>query len=300
MLAIMRAGGCFLPLDPAYPDERLAHMLRDSGARLVIVDTASMQRIASIVGDDVALIAIDSLFDTPSMSTPAPDLPEASGRIAQAGSACLIYTSGSTGQPKGVLIGHAGLVNHNRFAREFYGITAADSQLQCSSMSFDLFLEEVLTVLTSGGKLVVASGKEALSLQRLATLVDEHGLTALNLPTAHFHEIASSGLHFASLRKVIVGGERLDPAKARGFLERNPLATLYNTYGPTETTIISTAAKVTLESLGERGRPPSERRSPIRESTSSMGTGNCSRSASRARSASPAWACPRVTLAGRR
>jgi len=253
MLAIMRAGGCFLPLDPAYPDERLAHMLRDSGARLVIVDTASMQRIASIVGDDVALIAIDSLFDTPSMSTPAPDLPEASGRIAQAGSACLIYTSGSTGQPKGVLIGHAGLVNHNRFAREFYGITAADSQLQCSSMSFDLFLEEVLTVLTSGGKLVVASGKEALSLQRLATLVDEHGLTALNLPTAHFHEIASSGLHFASLRKVIVGGERLDPAKARGFLERNPLATLYNTYGPTETTIISTAAKVTLESLGERG-----------------------------------------------
>ena len=254
MLAILRAGGCFLPLDPAYPDERLAHMLRDSGARLLIVDAASMRRIASIVGDDLALIAVDALFDAPSTSTStpaaAPGLAAIDGRIAQAGPACLIYTSGSTGQPKGVLIGHAGLVNHNRFARDFYGITAADAQLQCSSMSFDLFLEEVLTVLTSGGKLVVASGKEALSLQRLATLVDEHALTALNLPTAHFHEIASSGLHFASLRKVIVGGERLDPARARRFLERNPLATLYNTYGPTETTIISTATKVTLESLG--------------------------------------------------
>ncbi|MEO7323233.1 MAG: amino acid adenylation domain-containing protein [Dokdonella sp.] len=258
LLGILRAGGTVVPLDPDYPPERLAYMLHDSGAAMVLTQRIFEDRLQSAVSVAVRTLCWD---DQESSITQKIAEFKAGGaelrREAGPGDpAYLIYTSGSTGQPKGVLVEHHSLVNHNVFARAQYRIDADDTQILFSSMSFDLFLEEVFCILNSGAKLVLAPKENLLSLERLQTLIVAQRVSVLNLPTAFFHELVGAATDLAGIRCVVVGGEKLDYAKALSFVEKYPGTALHNTYGPTETTIISTAVEVTLALLHGRDTVP--------------------------------------------
>ena len=258
LLGILHAGGVFVPLDPEYPADRLAYMLEDSGATLVLTQRKFDAMLSAGATPQVRLIALDDpqspiAGDVAALQASRVEL---RADVTASDPAYVIYTSGSTGQPKGVVVEHRSLVNHNVYARKQYRIDADDAQIQISSMSFDLFLEEVFCILNSGAKLIMAPKQDVLSLPRLEALIDAHRVTVLNMPTALFHELAGSHLRLSGLKCIIVGGEKLNYAKARAFIERHPGIVLHNTYGPTETTIISTAVEVTQQLLAGRDTVP--------------------------------------------
>ncbi|MCA2221087.1 non-ribosomal peptide synthetase [Nonomuraea aurantiaca] len=229
MLAIWRTGAAYLPLDPAYPPVRLQHMIATSGARLVISD----------------------------------DLTAADNPRAQApGLAYVIYTSGSTGTPKGVAVEHAGLAARVRWMRHEYGLRPGDQVVQLASLSFDTHAEELYPALTTGATVVLVPDGGAT----LPDLLAEHpGITVLDLPTAYFHHLVDLIDEIAwpaALRLVVIGGEQVHAtAVARWRRRFGDRVRLVNTYGPTETTIVATAADLT----GDDPHPPIGR--PIQATT---------------------------------
>ncbi len=224
MLGVLKAGGAYLPLDPAYPQERRAFMLEDSGARVLLTP----ESLTDLAGDGEG--------DEPELTTPEP-LP--------GNGAYVIYTSGSTGRPKGVLVSHAALVSYVASVGEDAGIGAGDRVLQFASMSFDTSAEEIYPCLTRGATLVLRDDEMVGSLQRFAREVGNRGVTVLDLPTAYWHELVAEmelGLEMpASLRLVILGGEQVQRDRLDAWrLRVGDRIRLVNTYGPTEATIVAT------------------------------------------------------------
>lgn len=258
LFGILRAGAVVVPLDPDYPVERLTYMLRDSGATLLLTRQRFAQRLEPGLPPAVQVLCWDDAASSWGRDVAAR---EAGGaelrRVAGAGDpAYLIYTSGSTGQPKGVLVEHRGLVNQNVFSRARFGIDADDTEILFASLSFDLFMEEVFRILNSGARLVLAEKETLLSLPLLETLLVGQQVSVLGLPTAFFHELAGAGIDITSVRRIFVGGEKLDYAKARAFVERYPGIALHNGYGPTEASIFCTTIEVTPALLLGRDTVP--------------------------------------------
>jgi amino acid adenylation domain-containing protein len=239
MLGTLEAGGAYLPLDPAYPRERLAFMLEDSGARVVL----TQQSLADgLPAGDRKVVLLDAGF---AAEPPIPGPEPVPGNLAY-----VIYTSGSTGRPKGVLVPHSALVNYVRSAADIGGIGgigADDRVLQFASMSFDTSAEEIYPCLTRGGTLVLRddamAGSPELFLRETARL----GITVLDLPTAFWHGLVTPDLVLPnSVRLVILGGEQAQKHPLETWRERvGERARLLNTYGPTEATIVSTRRDIT-------------------------------------------------------
>ncbi|HKV07313.1 MAG TPA: amino acid adenylation domain-containing protein, partial [Thermoanaerobaculia bacterium] len=235
MLGVWKAGGAYLPLDPAYPTERLAFMLEDSGARVVL----TQERLeGALPASSARAVRLDS--EWPASQAELPEVDAASP-------AYVIYTSGSTGRPKGVLVPHSSLANYVRAATEAYGINAADRVLQFASISFDTSAEEIWPALTTGATLVLRDEEMVGSLERFARETGELGITVLDLPTAYWHELVAEGVEMpASLRLVILGGEQAQADRLDAWRERvGERVRLMNSYGPTEATIVSTHRDVT-------------------------------------------------------
>ncbi|HKV07314.1 MAG TPA: amino acid adenylation domain-containing protein [Thermoanaerobaculia bacterium] len=232
---VWKAGGAYLPLDPAYPAERLAFMLEDSGARVVLTQ-GSLE--AKLPASNARVVRLDA--DWPAVETA---LPEAD----LANVAYVIYTSGSTGRPKGVLVPHATLANYVRVAVEAYGIGPADRVLQFASISFDTSAEEIDPALATGATLVLRDEEMASSVERFAREAGERGITVLDLPTAYWHELVAEGVEMPpSLRLVILGGEAAQVDRLSAWRERvGERVRLMNSYGPTEATIVSTHRDLT-------------------------------------------------------
>jgi amino acid adenylation domain-containing protein len=239
LLGVLKAGAAYLPLDPAYPGERLAFMLEDSGARWVLAVSGLVERLPAISSEIVLLdgeIAPDDGSPLPAVDPRHP--------------AYVIYTSGSTGRPKGVLVSHAALADAARSAGESYGIGPADRVLQFASISFDTSAEEIYPCLSRGATLVLRSDEMAGSLDRFVRESGELGITVLDLPTAYWHELVAemieTGLALpSSLRLVILGGEAAQADRLAAWRERVAGVRLVNTYGPTEATIVSTSHELT-------------------------------------------------------
>jgi amino acid adenylation domain-containing protein len=240
MLAIAAAGGAYLPLDPAYPADRVAYMMEDSGARVLLTQERLLSRLPVHRAEVV-------LLDAPRQIDDVPALPEEveMGRLAY-----VIYTSGSTGRPKGVLVPHATLAHYVEGAAQAFGIAPEDRVLQFASISFDTSAEEIYPCLTRGGTLVLRDDGMVASLERFAREVGNLGVTVLDLPTAYWHEIVAEmeqGLEMpAALRLVILGGEQAQRDRLDAWRERvGDRIRLLNTYGPTETTIVTTRRELT-------------------------------------------------------
>uniref|UniRef100_UPI000F7718B8 non-ribosomal peptide synthetase n=1 Tax=Pseudoalteromonas rubra TaxID=43658 RepID=UPI000F7718B8 len=244
LLAVLKAGGAYLPLDPDYPQQRLTYMLEDSQVNLVLCSKACTQTLAGFTGDMVQLDtllegevlqqhSVDNLSYDPSMQAPS--------ALAYA-----MYTSGSTGQPKGVLIDHQNLTNFALNCETNYGLTGADRMLQFSTMNFDIFVEEWIASLCFGATLVLRNDQVMAGKQGFIAFCQQHAITVASLPTSFWHHLHlnASELAALSLRMIIVGGEALDVAGLEVIAAQQGRCVLMNTYGPTETTITATSLRI--------------------------------------------------------
>jgi len=242
MLAILKAGGAYVPLDPQYPRERLAFMLDDCAASLLITSHAlrgllGQRGAASLVCVDELARADDPRFEALSGAPLSPDeAPTARPRHL----AYLIYTSGSTGTPKGVAVEHmaiARLVMNADYVR--FGPERVIAQ--ASNSSFDAATFEVWGALLNGGRLVIVPKETLLSSAELARCIAQHGIDTMFMTTALFNEHAARapGL-FEPLQYLLFGGEAVDPSAVRRVIEGGAPRHLLHVYGPTETTTFAT------------------------------------------------------------
>ncbi|MDR6581338.1 non-ribosomal peptide synthetase [Pseudomonas extremaustralis] len=251
LLAIIKAGGAYVPLDPDYPAERLAYMLRDSRAHLLLTQTALLEHLPT--ADCVCVIAMDSLH-LDSWPTQPPGLHLEGDNLAY-----VIYTSGSTGQPKGVGNTHAALAERLQWMQATYQLNHTDVLMQKAPISFDVSVWECFWPLITGCRLVLAGPGEHRDPHRIAQLVQEHGVTTLHFVPPLLQLFIDEPLvaECTSLRRLFSGGEAL-PAELRNrVLAQLPAVQLHNRYGPTETAINVTHWHCRVED-GERspiGRP---------------------------------------------
>ncbi len=239
LLAVLKAGAAYVPLDPALPAERQAAVLADARPLVLISKRQAAPANPAIATFHHICVADWSCFAQEPTHAPASTLlPE--------NPAYIIYTSGSTGTPKGVVITHAGLCSFVEGAQQTYHMKTSDRVLQFASISFDMSAEEIYSCLSSGATLVLRSDAMIESPTKFIASCVQLGITNLHLPTVYWHELmgflnAEQARMLSTLRMVNIGGDRALPeplAVWRAAID--PAVRLVNTYGPTETTINAT------------------------------------------------------------
>ncbi|MFG3708201.1 amino acid adenylation domain-containing protein [Micromonospora sp. NPDC047670] len=231
LLGVLKAGGAYLPLDPEYPADRLAFMVTDAAAPVVLVQ----EHLRDVLPDTGAtVLALDDERVWADQPTDDPTPTAGPGHLAY-----VIYTSGSTGRPKGVPNTHRGIVNRLDWMQKTYRLGADDAVLQKTPASFDVSVWEFFWPLREGARLVLArpgGHKDAGYLRDL--LVAEAVTTAHFVPSMLTVFLAEEGVEAATaLRRVICSGEELPLASAVDFTTRLPWCGLHNLYGPTEAAI---------------------------------------------------------------
>jgi amino acid adenylation domain-containing protein len=234
-IAVLKAGGAFLPLDPSYPPTRLAAMV-DAGAVLLLTSDEVHTTLPAVTAP---VVSMDEANRWSSCSTENPSL-----QVNDENLAYIIYTSGSTGRPKGVMISHAALAHYVPLIAERFALTHADRFLQFASSSFDVALEEIFPALATGAALVLC--REGMSGLEFTRLLEEEQVTACELPTAFWHEwVRELATHEQmvpeQLRLVVVGGERNTFESIQHWRRASAgRARLMHVYGVTEATITTT------------------------------------------------------------
>jgi len=247
LLAILKAGAAYVPLDPDYPRERLAHMLDDAGIGLLLTQSALWSRL-ELSRANLRVLALDA---DPGRDQPA-DAPALVTHPQQL--AYLIYTSGSTGQPKGAGLPHTGLINRLLWMQQAYPLTAADRVLQKTPFSFDVSVWEFLWPLLQGATLVVAAPGIHKDPMALAEVIRREQISTLHFVPSMLQAFVDAGElpSCSSLRQVMASGEALPAPLAARFREQTTAA-LHNLYGPTEASIDVTAW--TCSAANTRGVP---------------------------------------------
>lgn len=239
LLAVLKAGAAYLPIDPALPAERVAYMLQDSGIALLLLDTDAL---AFDVPATLPLLDVRAdVIANEDTSNPAI-------AVHPAQLAYLIYTSGSTGQPKGVMVAHGALSNFLDSMQVAPGLHAEDVMLATTSLSFDIAGLEIYLPLLTGACLVVASKEQARDGMALAALLEHSKASVLQATPAGWRLLLAGGWRGTGHRlKGLCGGEALHASLARELQDLN--VELWNMYGPTETTIWSSATRVTDDAI---------------------------------------------------
>ncbi|WP_262414560.1 amino acid adenylation domain-containing protein [Streptomyces sp. ST1015] len=229
LLAVLKTGGAYVPVDPGYPAERIAHVVEDSAPVLVLGALEGVSGVPVVLLNDPAVMG--ELETLPSTSLGV--VPELSS------AAYTIYTSGSTGRPKGVVVPHGGVANVLAGLRD---VVSADRVLAVTTFAFDIAVVELFAPLVSGGCVVVAPSEVVADAELLVGLAVRAGVSVMQATPSLWREIvAVSGGRLAGVR-ALVGGEALPGEVAAQML--GELASVVNVYGPTETTVWSTSAPV--------------------------------------------------------
>jgi len=229
ILAILKAGGFYVPLDRSYPVARLLWMLDDAGISVLLTDKHLVELFQP---SGVKTVCLDTDWelvarqreDNPSSPVRADDL------------AYLIYTSGSTGQPKGVAVPHRA-INRLVINSDYVHFNAGDNVAQVSNSSFDAITFELWGALLNGGRLVILSKEIVLSPEDLSAQLSRHRISTMFLTVSLFNQVAHSATGaFNGMRQLLVGGDQLEPHSIRKVLEQGGPERLLNGYGPTEAT----------------------------------------------------------------
>ncbi|KDA40496.1 non-ribosomal peptide synthase, partial [Frankia sp. BMG5.23] len=247
LLAVLKTGAAYLPVDVGYPSSRVAFMLADADPAAVVC-TAETAR--ALPGHPAVRTVLD---DPRTAEAPAARQPTASGRIDPRHPAYVIYTSGSTGTPKGVVISHRNLVTFLAAMRIRPGLTEADVLLAVTTLGFDIAGLELFLPLVVGGRVVVAEREVALDPRRLAAEIVRHSATVLQATPVTWRMLVDDGWAGSPGLKALCGGEALPPDLAEAMIER--CAQVWNMYGPTETTIWSTCRQLTAGGGVSLGTP---------------------------------------------
>ncbi|SDL53333.1 amino acid adenylation domain-containing protein/thioester reductase domain-containing protein [Maridesulfovibrio ferrireducens] len=221
MLAILKAGGVYLPIDPKYPEDRILYILKDSGAKLLL---AHCDEVPSSYTDNYFDLSDSSLFTAKAEKLPI--------RTDSKNAAYIIYTSGSTGRPKGVVIEHRSVVNLVNWHSRAYGITAGVKTAEYASFSFDASVSQIFSPLLNGAELHLISEDIRLNPVKINEYLEENQIIYIDLPTPmceQFLEMCDNN----SLKVMTTGGEKLKKYSLPKFR-------LVDEYGPTENTVIST------------------------------------------------------------
>ena len=239
LLAVLKAGAAYVPIDHGYPAARIRRILDVAAPAVIISRDAQL----ALLGERANVLNLDrcwhAIQDAPAHN---PALPSGPGDLAQ-----VLFTSGTTGQPKGVMLAHGGLVNHALFLQEQLALTADDSVLQFAALGFDALNEEIFPALITGARVVLRAPDLLDRFEHLQQTIARERIAILDLPTSywnHWVDTLADG-HFnpadaASLRHVIVGGEAISAKHVAQWQRRWPGVGVVNSYGPTETTVIST------------------------------------------------------------
>ncbi|HUB44654.1 MAG TPA: amino acid adenylation domain-containing protein, partial [Acetobacteraceae bacterium] len=253
LLAILKAGGAYLPLDPGYPRERLAYMLRDSGAQLVLTGAAHAGRLPPLPGVRLVLLDADAAAELTGQAELTPLDPDSI--------AYLIYTSGSTGTPKGVAGLQRGAIN--RFAWMWRVLPFAPDELCCQKTSLNFLdsLWEIFGPLLQGVPILLVPEETVRDVRRFIATLAQAGVTRLVLVPSLLRQMLETapdlGMALPRLRIWVSSGEALPPALLERFKAAAPAARLFNLYGSSEVTADATACEASAAPAGPAaiGRP---------------------------------------------
>ncbi|MCP4215528.1 MAG: amino acid adenylation domain-containing protein, partial [bacterium] len=225
ILGILKAGAAYLPLDPQYPEDRIAYMMQDSGMEIILTNSPieakkGKGKFRNLTAPEIYSSRRDN-----------PQHPDDSRN-----SAYIIYTSGSTGKPKGVIVEHGGLVNYINWVSNSYVAREHLSFPLYTSLSFDLTVTSIFTPLVTGNKIVIYDGEHRHS--QIESIIRDNRVGIIKATPAHLKLIRDQEWPESSLKAFIVGGEELETGLADQILENfNHKIDIFNEYGPTETVV---------------------------------------------------------------
>ncbi|QJB43816.1 non-ribosomal peptide synthetase [Dolichospermum flos-aquae] len=257
LLGVIKAGGAYVPIDPSYPQERIAEILADTQLGILLTQDKFPNQRLDYTGKTICLDTDWSIISQHSTANPHSD-------VKLHHLSYIIYTSGSTGKPKGVMIEHRSLMNFVITAIDKYGINAGDRILQFASVCFDTSIEEIFPCLSVGATLVLRTEEMLHSSDEFWRYCQKWQLTVLDLPTAYWHQlVAELNPEDApipeGLRTVIIGGEEVQLEKVQHWhncvADLSPAPQLFNSYGPTEATVVTTLELLTPVAPVSIGRP---------------------------------------------
>ncbi|WP_223278137.1 non-ribosomal peptide synthetase [Nostoc sp. 'Peltigera membranacea cyanobiont' 232] len=248
LLGILKAGGAYLPLDPSYPQARLAFMLEDSQVSVLL---SQQKLIAELPIHPSRVVCLDANWEAIShQATKNLNCQVEPGNLAY-----IIYTSGSTGKPKGVMIQHQALVNYTEARIIECELSIGDKALNFASISFDGAVAEIFSALVSGATLVLRTDKMLSSVSTFIQKCRDYQLTVVELPTAYWHqltfELGKGNLELPpSLRMLVIAGERAIPERVNLWKKTvGEYPRLVNEYGPTEGTVSATSCNLSTFNL---------------------------------------------------
>jgi amino acid adenylation domain-containing protein len=236
LLGILKAGGAYVPLDPEHPKERLAFMVGDSGLKVLLSQEHLRDRWSWFQG---RLVCLDSQGEAACQESPE----DLQSSVEPNNLAYVTYTSGSTGAPKGVQISHRSLVNFLVSMQAEPGITANDTVLAATTLTFDIAGLEIYLPLSVGARVVLASRETSTDGRRLQGRLLQSGASLVQATPAMWRLLVESEWQGGKALKILCGGEALPRELARELITK--ASSVWNMYGPTETTVWSTVFEVT-------------------------------------------------------
>lgn len=233
LLAVLKAGATYVPIDPDYPESRIQYMLKDSGATHLLTHSSFISQTRSLAFDGTYLFADDQEI----LLMSSENLPLEAGLND---TAYIMYTSGTTGQPKGIMTTHSNIARVVKNTN-YLTILETDTLLSLSNSVFDGFTFDVYGALLNGAKLVLPQKETILDMGKLTELIKGEHISVMFVPTALFHLLVDEGTDWMrSVRKVLFGGERASVQHVRKAFDVMGKGRLLNVYGPTESTVFAT------------------------------------------------------------